>query len=188
LITNVQEVPDTIREFTVTTVSGDKLLLRTHLHRASDPSISNKSTRSVASCLSRRVNLEEPKITIDVHSSHRRSLRYSPGNRTTVGRLYIKILNSSPEVVKSTTSEVIVTIFAPQVIDSSVLWRATKTNGLCIEANIDCNRMLTWFKEQSISALRKLAVVGRVMTTLFKPDIVNNALSIGLARGKYDNI
>jgi len=183
-ITNVHEIPDTIREAAIVAVSGDELLLRTHLHRSRDEGIRNKTTRSVASRPGRRINLEEPQITLNVHSSHGGSLGNSPSHGTAIMRLYIEILNTSPEVVKSTDSVIIAAVLAPQIVDLGVLGGATKTESLGVETNVHGDIVNTWFEENSISAFRELTMVSRFVTTLLRPNGVNNILSIRLARAQ----
>mmetsp|Transcript_5649 Transcript_5649/g.4050 ORF Transcript_5649/g.4050 Transcript_5649/m.4050 type:complete len:216 (+) Transcript_5649:1196-1843(+) len=180
----MNEVPNTEGERAVITISGEELLLGSHVHLSGNVSIRNISTGCITSRPGWRVNLEEPKVTINVQSSHGGGLGNGPDKSTTVSRSNVHVLNTSPEVIESTKSEIVAAVLAPEVVDLDISGLAAETQSLSIVANIDIKIVLTGLKEKSVSAVRELTMDSWIMSTLFGPDFIDNSLGIRLSWSK----
>lgn len=127
-------VPDGIVGRTNLSIPRDPLLLTAWSHFASDIHVSHIST-TCKSCTTPIIILEQLKVTVDLDSSERGSLRYSPEHWSTSCWCHHNILSTSPKVVKCTNFIIEVTILDHEIAQDGVGWFAPETMNCGIVTN-----------------------------------------------------
>jgi len=87
----------------------------------------------------------------------------------------VHIFSSSPEISKSTTLEVEVTVVASKIIDPDIIWGSSKTVEGCVVSGLDIYVMETLGEEDSISAITPLSMSCWIVSSIF---IINGVKSI----------